>query len=101
MADSRGALALLCHLSTARHFLGHRACDAHLLRDGPEATWHLAPQEAQNPVFYNQRFYRKRYRIENAFAHLHDWRGIATRYEHCGDIFLHAIILATIVICQI
>ena len=31
------------------------------------------------------------------FGRLKDWRGIATRYERCGDIFLNVIILAAIV----
>ncbi len=33
MADSRGALVLLRHLPTARHFLGDKAYDADWLRD--------------------------------------------------------------------
>jgi len=34
MADSRGALVLLRHLPTAKHFLGDKAHDADWLRDG-------------------------------------------------------------------
>jgi hypothetical protein len=37
-------------------------------------------------------------RIENAFAHLKDWRSIAMRYTRCGDLFLSAIALAAAVI---
>jgi len=32
------------------------------------------------------------------FGRLKDWRGIATRYERCGDIFLDTIVLAAIII---
>ncbi|WP_139291526.1 transposase [Paracoccus sp. SM22M-07] len=59
---------------------------------------HPAPQEARNPVSYNQRLYRKRYRIENVFGRLCDWRGIASRCQRCGDILLYAVIFAAIVI---
>lgn len=102
MADSRGALVLLRHLPPAKRFLGDKAYDADWLRDGLEDRG-ICPcipprKKRKKPARYNRRLYRKRYRIENAFGRLKDWRGIATRYERCGDIFLSAIILAAIVI---
>ena len=102
MADSRGALVLLSHLPTAKRFLGDKAYDADWLRDdlkGRGIRPCIPPRKKRRkPARYNKRLYRKRYRIENAFGHLKDWRGIATRYERCGDIFLNAIILAAIII---
>ena len=102
MADSRGALVLLRHLPPAKRFLGDKAYDADWLRDGLEDRG-IRPcipprKKRKKPARYNKRLYRKRYRIENAFGRLKDWRGVATRYERCGDIFLNAIILAAIVI---
>ncbi len=55
-------------------------------------------KKRKKPARYNRRLYRKRYRIENVFGRLKDWRGITTRYERYGDIFLNAIILAAIMI---
>ncbi|MGZ3217831.1 transposase [Paracoccus sp. T5] len=52
----------------------------------------------KKPASCNKRLSRKRHRIENPFGRLKDWRGIATGYECCGDIFLNAIIPAAIVI---
>ena len=31
--------------------------------------------------------------VENLFATLKDWRGIATRYDRCAHIFLSALLL--------
>ncbi len=102
MADSRGALVLLRHLPPARRFLGDKAYDADWLRDdlkGRSIRPCIPPRKKRRkPARYNKRLYRRRYRIENAFGRLKDWRGIATRYERCGDIFLNAIILAAIII---
>ena len=102
MAHSRGALVLLRHLPPAKRFLGDKAYDADWLRDGLEDRGIRpcipARKKRKKPARYNKRLYRKRYRIENAFGRLKDWRGIASRYERCGDIFLNAIILAAIVI---
>ncbi len=47
---------------------------------------------------HNKRLYRKRCRIENAFARLRNWRAIAMRYTRRGDLFLSAIALAAAVI---
>lgn len=102
MADSRGALVLLRYLPTAKHFLGDKAYNADWLRDGLRQRG-IRPcippcKKRKKPASYNKCLCRKRYRIENAFGRLKDWRGIATRYERCGDIFLKTIILAAIVI---
>ena len=51
-----------------------------------------------HPARHNRRLYKKRCRIENAFARLKDWRGVAMRYTRCGDLFLSAIALAATII---
>jgi hypothetical protein len=68
MSDAKGALVLLAQLPPAKRLLG------------------------------DKRLYKKRCRIENAFARLKDWRGIGMRYTRCGDLFLSAIVLAAAVI---
>ena len=102
MADSRGALVLLSHLPATRRFPGDKAYDADRLRDDLESRG-IRPcippgKKRRKPARYDKHLHRKRYRIENASGRLKDWRGIATRYERCGDIFLNAIILTAIVI---
>ena len=51
-----------------------------------------------HPARHNRRLYKKRCRIENAFARLKDWPAIAMRYTRCRDLFLSAIALAASVI---
>jgi len=34
----------------------------------------------KNPREYDKHLYRQRHLVENAFAHIKQWRGIATRY---------------------
>jgi transposase len=49
------------------------------------------------PAKHNRKLCKKRCRIENAFARLKDWRGIAMRYTRCGDLVPSAIALAAAV----
>lgn len=93
---------LLADLPPAKRLLGNKGYDADWLRDELKARGlriciparrkrkHLAP--------HNRRLYKKHCRIENAFAWLKDWRGIATRYTRCGDLFLSALFLAATVL---
>ena len=52
----------------------------------------------RRPASHDKTLHEKRSRIENAFARLKDWRGIATRYTRCGDLSLSAIRLAATVL---
>ena len=40
---------------------------------------------------YGQHLYRQRHLVENAFLHLKQWRGIATRYAKRLSSFLAAV----------
>ena len=51
-----------------------------------------------NPARFSAGLYRQRYKIENMFARLRDWRRIATRYDQCPNLFLSACALAATVI---
>jgi putative transposase len=42
--------------------------------------------------------YRQRYRIENMFGRLKDWRRIAMRYDRCAHTFMSAICLAAAIL---
>jgi transposase len=47
---------------------------------------------------YDKHLYKSRHLVENFFARLKQYRGIATRYDKLGESFLGAIYLAAIVI---
>ena len=102
MSDARGALVLLAQLPPAKRLLGDKGYDADWLRDELKAKGVRVCIPARNgrnrPARHNKRLYKKRCRIENAFARLKDWRGIAMRTTRCGDRFLSAIALASAVI---
>lgn len=101
MSDVRGALVLLAELPAAKRILGDKGYDADWLREelkGRDLRICIpARRRRRRPASHNQRLY-KRHQIENAFARLKDWRGIATRYTRCGDLFLSAICLAATVL---
>ncbi|PRY21562.1 transposase, partial [Aliiruegeria haliotis] len=101
MSDARGAVVLLGDLPKAKRPLGDKGYDADWFRDKlkRKGVRTCIPPRAKRkkPASYNRRLYRKRHRIENAFARLKNWRRIATRYERCGDLFLSAICIAAIV----
>ena len=102
MSDAKGAMVLLAELPRAKRLLGDKGYDADWLRDELKARGFRvcipARSKRRRPASHNRRLYRKRCRIENAFARLKDWRSIATRYTRCGDLFLSAIALAAAVI---
>ena len=50
------------------------------------------------PIPYDPALYRQRYKIENMFGRLKDWRRIHTRYDRCAHTFMSAICLSATVI---
>lgn len=102
MSDARGALVLLAELPAAKRILGDKGYDADWLREELKGRGLRicipARRRRRRPASHNKRLHKKRHRIENAFARLKDWRGIATRYTRCGDLFLSAICLAATVL---
>ena len=83
MSDARGALVLLAELPKAKRILGDKGYDADWLRDALKARGLRlcipARRGRRHPASHNKRLSKKRHRIENAFARLKDWRGIATQ----------------------
>jgi transposase len=102
MSDARGALVLLAEMPQAKRLIGDKGYDADWLRDELKArsvrVCIPARTGRNRPASHNRKLYKKRCRIEIAFARLKDWRGIAMRYTRCGDLFLSAIALAATVI---
>jgi transposase len=82
-SDARGALVLLASLPKAKRLFGDKGYDADWLRDELK-LWGLRiciPTRCGrlHPARHNRRLCKKRCRIEDAFAKLKDWRGIAMR----------------------
>ena len=102
MSDAKGALVLLASLPDAKRLLGDKGYDADWLREELKIQGVRvcipARSGRKRPTSHNRKLHKKRCRIENAFARLKDWRGIAMRYMRCGDLFLSAIALAAAVI---
>ena len=102
MSDARGALVLLAEMPHAKRLIGDKGYDADWLRDELKVRnvrVCIPARSGRNcPASYNRKLYKKRCRIEIAFARLKDWRGIAMRYTRCGDLFLSAIALAATII---
>jgi transposase len=102
MSDAKGALVLLAQLPPAKRLLGDKGYDADWLRDELKDRGIRACIPGRHgrlrPARHNKRLYKKRCRIENAFARLKDWRGIDMRTTRCGDRFLSALALAAAVI---
>ena len=101
MSDAKGAL-VLAELPPAKRLLGDKGYHADWLRDELKSRGLPvsipARSKRRRPASHSRKLTKKRCPIENAFARLKDWRGIATRYTRCGDLFLSAIALAAAVI---
>ena len=102
MSAAKGAPVLLAEMPRSKRLIGDKGYDADWLRDELKARGVRVCIPARtgrnHPATHNRRLYKKRCRIENAFARLKDWRGIAMRYTRCGNLFLSAIALAAAVI---
>ena len=99
-SDYIGARALLSEVPQARVLLADRGydadwfCNALIERDIQPCI----PSRKGRKTIIDHDLYRRRHRIENTFAHIKDWRRIATRYDRCPILFLSACALAATVI---
>ena len=102
MSDFKGAALMLDALSKASALLGDKGYDADWFRAALDARGIAAciPSKANRKVHipHDTSLYRQRYRIENMFGKLKDWRRVATRYDRCAHTFFSAICIAAIVI---
>ena len=68
-----------------------------------EAIWDMGSRPAipaksnEAPVTCPAWIYNNRHRIENAWAHLKEWRAVSTRYEKTATSFLGVLCLAAAV----
>ncbi len=98
VSDYKGARQLLERLPKAKELLADRGYDADWFRTALKDKG-ISPcipprKKRKNPADYDDVLYRQRYRIENMFGRIKDWRRIATRYDRCAHIFLSAILVA-------
>ena len=80
---------------TAEHLLADKGYDSDALVEqaraqGMQPVIPSRKNRKQSRV-YDTHLYRLRYLVENAFLHLKQWRGIATRYAKNATSFLAAI----------
>ena len=102
MGDIRFAIPLLDKLPAPRYQLADTAYDGDDLRtflNGRDTVPVIKPNPTrkQVPPFDAER-YRQRNRIERCFAHLKDWRRVATRYDKLARNFEATIILVSLAI---
>ena len=101
-SDYIGARALLSSIPQAGVLLGDRGYDADWLRNAliERDIQPCIPSRKGRKVDieHDRDLYRLRHKIENTFAHIKDWRRIATRYDRCPILFLSACALAATVI---
>ena len=95
--------ALMCDaMPPVPVLLGDRGYDADWLRQALAARGAIVciPSRKNRKVAipHDATPYRQRYRIENTFSRLKDWRRIHTRYDRCAHTFMSAIALAAIVV---
>jgi transposase len=94
VADGTQALTLIEGID-ADYLLADRGYDSDDIVEKAEAAGMQAviPPRKNRKVqrSYDKHLYRLRHLVENAFLHLKQWRGIATRYAKNSESFLAAV----------
>ena len=102
MSDYKGAKLLFESLPTAPVLLADRGYDADWFRDAlrQKGIKPCIPPRKNRKIHipYDKSLYKQRYKIENMFGKLKDWRRIATRHDRCAHTFFSTICIAAIVI---
>jgi len=102
MSDYKGAALLLPSLPKASVLLADRGYDADwfraaLIKRGIAPC--IPPKKNRKVrIEYDKTLYKQRYKVENMFGKLKDWRRIAMRYDRCAHTFFSAICIAATVI---
>ena len=82
----------------SKRMLGDKGYDSTELREELDecGTKPVIPNRSnrKQPFSFNKRLYRLRWRIENAFNRLKDFRRIATRYDRLARNYLASVCLA-------
>jgi transposase len=102
MSDHKGAALMLNALPPARVLIGDKGYNSHHFRQALTARG-IEPRipsrrGRKQHIPHDRMLYRQRYRIENMFGRLKDWRRIAMRYDRCAHTFMSAICLAAAIL---
>ena len=96
--DCPVAERLIRRVKSPERLLGDKAYDSAELREELDyrATKPVIPNRSnrKQPFSFNKRLYKLRWRIENAFNRLKDFRRIATRYDKLARNYLASVCLA-------
>ena len=96
--DCPPAERLIRRVRAPEHLLGDKAYDSAELREelDERGTKSVIPNRSnrKQPFSFNRRLYKLRWRIENVFNRLKDFRRIATRYDKLARNYLASICLA-------
>src|SRR5512142_3544456 len=96
--DCPVAERLIRRVKPPKRMLGDKAYDSAELREelDERGTRPVIPNRCnrKQPFSFNKRLYKLRWRIENAFNRLKDFRRIATRYDKLAQNYLASVCLA-------
>ena len=96
--DCPHAERLIRRVKPPERLLGDKAYDSADLREelDQRGTKPIIPNRCnrKQPFTFNKRLYKLRWRIENAFNRLKDFRRIATRYDKLAQNYLASVCLA-------
>ncbi|GAN96844.1 transposase [Komagataeibacter europaeus NBRC 3261] len=102
MSDHRGARILLPVLPDAHYLTEDKGHDSARFRDALASRGIepgiLSTKTRGKLLPYNRHLFGERYKAENLFGKIKDWRRIATRYDRCAHTFFSAICLAATII---
>ena len=91
-------------VKSPERLLGDKAYDSAELREQlDERGTNLIPNRCnrKRPFSFSKRLYKLRWRIENAFNRLKDFRRIATRYDRLARNYLASVCLAAALVWSI
>ena len=96
--DCPVAKRLMRRVTSPERLLGDKAYDSAELREelDESGTKPVIPNRSnsKHPFSFSKRLYKLRWRIENAFNRLKDFRRIATRYDRLARNYLASVCLA-------
>jgi transposase len=98
MSDHIGAKLLYPGLPEAKTLIADKGYDSDAFRDALQAKGIKAcipPKiHRRKAIMFDKILYKQRYKIENMFGKLRDWRRVSTRYDRCARTFFSAICIA-------
>jgi transposase len=97
-SDIKGADLLIGQAAGMKRLIADRGYDANRLRATlrEQGTIPVIPgrRNRKQPIQYDERRYRDRWRVEAMFCRLKDFRRVATRYDKLARNYLSAVALA-------